>query len=63
MQFEAMQFKERRRPVAECAYQATVARGLILSLGADEAARYARRQRWDGVLTLVLAETGIAVPA
>ena len=64
MQYEAMQYEERRWPAAERAdpwsYQVTVARGLIKSLGGDEAARCARRQRWDGVLSLVLAETSVA---
>ncbi len=56
-----MQDEERRRPAAERAYtkdQATVARTLIKSLGADEAVRCARRQGWDGVLIPVLAEAG-----
>ena len=63
MQYEAMQYEERRRSAARVdpwCYQATVARGLIKSLGGDEAVRCARRQRWDNVLSLVLAETGVA---
>ena len=62
MQYDAMQCEESRRPAAGRAdpwyHQATVARGLIRSLGVDEAVRCARRHRWDGVLTLVLAEAG-----
>ena len=58
MRYEAMQYDESRRPAAGRAYQATVARGLIRSLGVDEAVRCARRHRWDGVLALVLAEAG-----
>ena len=58
MQYEAKQIDRNRRPAAGRAYQATLARGLIGSLGIDEAVRCARRHRWDGVLTLVLAEAG-----
>lgn len=38
----------------------TIANCLIKSLGADEALRCARRHHWDGVLTVVLAESGHA---
>jgi hypothetical protein len=38
----------------------SIAQCLIKSLGADEALHCARRHRWDGVLTAVLAESGHA---
>jgi len=38
----------------------SIALCLIRSLGADEAARCARRHHWDGVLTIVQAATGHA---
>jgi hypothetical protein len=38
----------------------SIAHCLIKPLGADEAARCARRHHWDGVLTMVQAETGHA---
>ena len=38
------------------AYIFRLARTLVGSLGADEAARCARRHDWDGLLTLVVAE-------
>ena len=56
--YDARPYDESRRPTAGRAYQAALARGLIGSLGVDEAVRCARRHRWDGVLTLVLAEAG-----
>ncbi len=37
-----------------------IAHYLIKSFGADEAARCAQRHHWNGVLTMVQAETGHA---
>jgi hypothetical protein len=63
-----MRTDEKRRPLTsptpnrinQAGIAPSIAHCLIKSLGADKAARCARRHHWDGVLTMVQAETGHA---